>query len=199
MNCFQKFLLRVVGFFYPTKVYGIENIPSGGAVLVCNHYRFIDPVNLARIFINESPSFVAKKELFEKKLFSKILKSFGGIPVDREKPDFSTLITILKVLKNDRKLIIFPEGTRNKTGTNKLQPLKDGAAIFSIKSKKPILPIMMLNKPRIFRKTKVFIGKPFDFSCYYDKKLDDETLKKLNEEIYNNMVNVISSVKSDKE
>ena len=198
MNCFQKFLLRVVGFFYPTKVFGTENIPSGGAVLVCNHYSFIDPVNLARIFINESPSFVAKKELFEKKLFSKILKSFGGIPVDREKPDFSTLITILKVLKNDRKLIIFPEGTRNKTGTNELQPLKDGAAIFSIKSKKPILPIMIQNKSRIFRKTKVFIGKPFDFSSYYDKKLDDETLKKLNKEIYNNMVNVISNVKSGK-
>ena len=42
----------------------------------------------------------------------------------------------------------------------------------------------------IFRKTKILIGKPFDFSDYYDKKLDDELLKLLNEEIYNKMVEV---------
>ncbi len=193
MNGFQRFLLKIVWVFYPTKIYGLENVPEGGAVLACNHYSFIDPVNLARTFSKENASFVAKKELFDKKLFGKMLASFGAIPIDRDKADFTSLITILKVLKSDRKLIIFPEGTRNKTKTTKLQPLKDGVSIFAIKSKKPIVPIMMKSKPRLFRRTKIYFGKPFDFSSYYDKKLTDDVMKELNQIIYDNMVNVIPS------
>ena len=192
MNWFQKLLLKIVGVFFPTKVYGIENVPEGGVVIVCNHYRFIDPVNLARILKNEKTYFVAKKELFNKKIVSKILKSYGGLPIDREKPDFNSLIQILKVLKNENKLVIFPEGTRNRTKTNALQPLKDGAGIFAVKSKKPIVPIMMKNKPRLFRKTKVYIGKPFELSDYYSKKLDEETLKSINDLIFNKMNEVLS-------
>ncbi len=187
MNGFQRFLLKIVGIFYPTKVYGIENVPTGGVVIVCNHFRFIDPVNLARIFIKDKTFFIAKKELFEKKIFSKILKSYGGIPVDRENPDFNTIMTILKVLKNDDKLVVFPEGTRNKTNTNNLQPLKDGAGIFAVKSKKPILPIMMENKPKLFRKTRVYIGKAFELSNYYGKKLDETVLQEINNVIFNKM------------
>ena len=193
MNCLQIFLLKIIRFFYPLKVYGFENVPKGGAVITCNHFRFIDPASLALIFSKDKFAFVAKKELFNKKLFGKILKSFGGIPIDRDNPDFKAIIAILKVLKEDKKLIIFPEGTRNKTKTTTLQPLKDGAGIFALKSKKPIVPIMMKNKPRLFRRTKIYIGKPFNFSDYYDKKIDNELLKELNTIIYNKMVEIIPS------
>lgn len=192
MNGFQRFLLKIVGIIYPTKIYGKDNLPEDGSVIICNHFSFIDPINLLRITGKKTTYLVAKKELFENKLFSKILKSFGGIPIDRDKPDISSIATILKVLKNDNNLIIFPEGTRNKSKKNKLAPLKDGAGIFAFKAKKSLVPIMMKNKPKIFRKTKIFIGKPFSFEEFYGSKLDSELSKKLNDKIYLKMTELLN-------
>lgn len=191
MNAFQRFLLKIIWIFYPTKVYGAENLTDKSVILTCNHYSFIDPINLLRITNKKKTYLVAKKELFKNKLFGKILKSFGAIPIDREKPDITSIVTILKVLKNGDNLIIFPEGTRNKTKDLKLLELKNGAGIFAYKSKKTIVPIMMKSKPKLFRKTKIYIGKPFNLEQYYNQKFDDNLSKEINKFITNKMNEVL--------
>ena len=119
-------------------------------------------------------SVLAKKELFKKKFIGGLLKNCGGIPVDRDNPDLSTIISAIKVLKSGNKLAIFPEGTRNKSKTLELQPIKSGSAVFAVKAKCPIVPIMIERKARIFRKNHIIIGKPFELSDYYGKKLNEQ-------------------------
>lgn len=179
MNFFLKIPVFFFSLLYPIKVYGKENIPEGGAVFASNHFRACDCGYIVRIY-KKKVKFLAKKEIFKNKLFNKILKAYGAIPIDRENPDMKSLIEAIKVIKNGNKLCIFVEGTRNKTCTNELQEIKGGAMVFAVKAKCPIVPIMFLNKGKIFRRLKIMIGKPFTLDEFYGQKLDDEQIEKMN-------------------
>ena len=68
MNFFQKIPVFFFSLMYPMKVYGKENVPDAGAVLVCNHFRAIDCGFIVRI-CDKDIKFLAKKEIF--KIFTK--------------------------------------------------------------------------------------------------------------------------------
>lgn len=187
MNFFQRIPIFFFSLLYPIKVYGKENIPNGGAVFACNHFRAIDCGFIARIS-SKNTKYLAKKEIFKNELYTSIIKSYGGIPIDRDNPDMKSILEAIKALKNGNKLVIFPEGTRNISGTNELQDIKGGTAIFSVKSKCPIVPIMMLNKAKIFRVTKINIGKPFELFEYYDQKLTEDQVARMDEIIKEKMI-----------
>lgn len=189
MNRFcENLIMGAFRLLYPAKYYGLENLPEGRAVIVSNHFFALDPVFLYRAYQKKGDIFfLAKKELFQKKRFGTLLKEFGAIPVDRENVDMKTMLATLRVLKDGHKLVIYPEGTRNKKNTE-LQELKDGAAVFAVRTKSPIVPVMMLKAPRLFRRTKLIFGEPIAFSEYYDKKLKDEDLAALDSELHAKMV-----------
>ena len=187
MTIFHRFVVACFNLLYPCKVHGKENIPEGGAILSCNHFRAIDCGFVADVSYKNT-YFLAKKELFKNKFVAWLIKGFGGLPIDREKPDIKTLMSTLKLLKDGKKLVIFPEGTRNKTGTNELQELKDGTAFFAVKSKCPIVPMMISTKSKIFRKTHIIVGQPFEFSDYYGKKLSPEDEKAMNDLLREKMI-----------
>lgn len=175
MEKFKKFLIRIAGLFYPIKVYGAENIPEGSALFACNHFSAMDCLYILSLRV-DGVKFLAKKEIFKNKLFAKILRAYGGIAIDRENPEMRSLMEAIKVLKNGKKLTIFPEGTRNKTGSDQLQNLKGGTAVFAVKAKCPIVPIMIYKKARLFVRNKMIIGKPFTLEEYYSKPLDEKTV-----------------------
>ncbi len=194
MNFFQKIPIFFFSMLYPMKVYGKENIPEGGAVLVSNHFRAIDCGFIARI-CDKDIKYLAKKEIFKNKLISKIVKSYGGIPIDRDNPDMKSLLEAIKEIKKGNKLCIFPEGKRNVSGTSDLQEIKGGSVIFSIKAKCPIVPIMMLKKAKIFSKTRIIIGKPFELSDYYGKKLSNEDIETLDQIVREKMISEQNALK----
>ena len=47
---------------------------------------------------------------------------------------------------------------------------------------------MLLNKPKIFRKTKIIIGQPFTFEEYYGKKLSEEDINNIDSIIREKMI-----------
>ncbi len=162
---------------YPTKIVGRKNLPKGKVIITLNHTSNLDAVVL---ILNtwEKKYFLAKKELFVSKARSWFLKKMGAIKIDREIADVSAIKEAFKVLKNNKKLVIFPEGTRNKTEELNLQQVKHGAAMIAIKTKTPIVPLWIFNRPKAFRKTKILIGKPYELDEFYGQKLSDEVLEK---------------------
>ena len=166
--------------FLPTKVVGKKNLPKGGAILICNHQSALDIVLLG-LNIYKKQRFLAKKELFETKAKKRFYSSLGGIPVDREKPELSTIKTCIKVLKDDQRLLVFPEGTRKKV--NDLQDLKFGFLMFALKAKKPIVPMWIDKRPKLFRFNTLRIGKPIYLNEYFDKKLSEQENKLIEEKI----------------
>ncbi len=180
MNFIKKIPIKILNFLFPSKIYGTENLPTGGAVIVCNHFSALDFL-FAMKACREDIYILGKKELFKNKFLNAAFKSYNVIPVDRNNVEMTTLLSVLRLLKNGKKVLIFPEGTRNKTGSNNLQPIKGGASIFAVKSKCKIVPMMSLKKLKPFRKTRVIVGKPFELDAFYDIKLDEQQLKRINE------------------
>lgn len=177
---------------HPTFIKGKKNMPKGKAILCCNHRSNWD-IALFHLFYTVKIKILAKKELFKNKLFGAMLKSYGGISIDRDANDLHAIKVCMKILKDGEKLFIFPEGTRLKNEDEIMGEIKSGLALIAIKTKTPIVPIWVMRKPKIFRKSVYLIGQPFELSDFYNIKLDEEALKQANQIVREKMLELRES------
>ena len=168
----KKVCNAFVQIFFPYKLIGKEKVKDGACILVGNHYRIWDIVHMACV-TDEKVHFIAKQEIFENKFLAHLCDIVEAIPVSRDGQDAKAVMIALRYLKKGEKISMFPEGTRNRT-KEELLPLKGGAALFAIKAKAPIYPVMCVRKTRLFRRTKVIVGDAVDLSAVYDRKLAAE-------------------------
>lgn len=154
-------------------------------ILVCNHMSNWDAVLLDVIF-NKKHRYLGKKELFDTKFKSWFMKGIGCIPVDRQKPEPSSIKEIFSVIKKGEIVAIFPQGTRSKTVKIEDGSAKEGAALFSVRTNTPVLPMMFSGKAKPFKKVKLYIGEPIypDLSRTKDKtyvsEFSDIIISKMN-------------------
>lgn len=187
---FYKFAISVFRVFskvfFKYEVIGEENIPNEGNIIVAaNHKSNLDPVFLAASIRNREVAAIAKKELFEIKPLGFILKKLNVIPINREKPDVSTIKNILRSIKDGYVLGIFPEGTRIKEPG--FGEAKAGLSVFAIKGKASVVPISIISNYKIFNRVTIYIDKPISFEDYYKQKLTTED----NERLAQNVLEVI--------
>ena len=175
---FQILVWPFYRLFHPIKVIGKNNIPKGRAILVCNHYSNSDPVVLGTAIFRQQ-HFLGKKELFQKKGIAKwFLKVIGAVPIDRQNVDLKAIKTCIKLLKEEKLLTIFPEGTRNKINDD-LQEIKNGAGMIALKAGAPIVPMYLAKRPKAFRRNKLIIGEPITMEKYAGQKLSSEILDEI--------------------
>lgn len=168
----KKVCNAFIQIFFPYKLIGKEKVKDGACILVGNHYRIWDIVHMACV-TDEKVHFIAKQEIFENKFLAHLCDIVEAIPVSRDGQDAKAVMIALRYLKKGEKISMFPEGTRNRT-KEELLPLKGGAALFAIKAKAPIYPVMCVRKTRLFRRTKVIVGDAVDLSAFYDRKMAAE-------------------------
>ena len=113
---------NLVGTTY--RVTGVDTIPKGAPIIfVANHQSMYDIVAMIWYFRRFHCKFVSKKELGSGiPSVSFNLKYGGSVLIDRKDP--KQAIPVIKGLseyieKNTRSAVIFPEGTRSKTGVPK--------------------------------------------------------------------------------
>ena len=185
-------LLRVVFFpihwlLFPFRMYGYKKVPAGAFVYVGNHYCQWDAFYPAHTTW-EVLHYMAKQSLVENFVMRPFARGCGVIGAMRDGADVRTVVDSMKVLKNGEKLVIFPEGTRNKKSDEEFLPFHGGAALLAIKTKTPIIPFVICNRPKLFRMTHVVFGEPLEFSEYYGRKLTqsdyDEADQKLVAHLY---------------
>ena len=184
----KKFMVAVTQILFPFKLIGKEKVKGGACVLVGNHYRIWDIVHMA-CTTKEKVHFITKKELYKNKFLAHLCDIVEAIPVSRDGNDAAAIMAALRYLKKGEKISMFPEGTRNRT-EEELLPLKGGAALFAIKAKVPVYPVMCLRKTRLFRRTKIVIGDPIDLSRYYEMRMTAEDYAEAEETIREAMLSV---------
>ncbi len=166
MYAFVKFLVRCYfRLFFNLKIEGRKNIPKGETVIYAsNHRSYYDPP-LVGCGSRGKLCFMAKEELFEKKLFAWLIRTLGAFPVSRGKGDTGVIDTAVEKL-NKRSLMIFPEGTRSKDG--KVGRGHTGAALISARSGKRIVPVGVVYEGKLGFRTKVTLkyGEPIDPAEY---------------------------------
>ena len=165
---FLRFVFRLIFYIlFRARVYGRENIPAEGAViLAANHASNIDPPLMASL-IDRPVSYMAKIELFENPIFGAAIRRCHAFPVKRGESDRGAIKAAVTVLKEERVLGLFPEGTRSKTG--ELQKAEAGVALIAAMTGAPIVPVAILNTHRIFAnggllpQLRIMYGQPISF------------------------------------
>jgi len=172
---FRALLLPIVSIGLPTKIINKENaFKVSGGQYILNHYTSLDSIVPYCYIFKKEAHVIAKYELFKISIMGWLLTKMGGIPVRRGDADIEAAKAVLKVLKDGKKLLIFPEGTRNKEGNQIMGELKTGTARFAIKTKTPIVPMLYYQPPKLFRKNYLYIGEPFTLEEYYKAKKPEE-------------------------
>ncbi len=179
------FSANVVGFYASLlnrfTVSGDEGIPASGGVLIAsNHISAYDTIFLPWAIVRRFPFQMiwapAKEELFVKPFQRWIYSSWGAFPV-RRKRDVRAGRVINELLET-QKVMLFPEGTRNRQGI--LGKGNRGVGKIIYDTRPTVIPTALtgLNKwkfPGFGQKAKVIFGAPLDFSDLYERENIKET------------------------
>lgn len=123
---------------YGTRVSGKRNLPMHGpALLLANHQSFLDPMLLGIAAYPRRLTWLARKQLFNHRLFGPFIRWCGALPIDQ---GFGRegIRDIATRLDAGEAVVVFPEGERTPTG--KLQPLKAGISLLLRNGSWPVIP-----------------------------------------------------------
>lgn len=164
-------------------VEGTENIPQEGPLVIAsNHLSLLDPPVIG-VAATRKVHFMAKQELFVP-ILGDIYKALGAFPVRRGGADRAAIKHGIDILKDNKVLAIFPEGTRSKTG--KLSKAEPGALMMASKAMATIVPCCVIGtdykrQGRIWPKVTVRFGKPIYFPA--DAVVNKEFLHDMTENL----------------
>lgn len=150
-------LVRIV---FRLKVVGVENVPKDeGIILCCNHTSMTDIAFLV-VTCRRQIYFMGKEELFHNKILGAFFKAMGGFAVKRGSGGGEAIETGVNIIKDNKVMGIFPEGTRSKDGIPK--NAKSGIAVIVSKTGAPVVPVSVYRegKLRLFCKATIRYGKP---------------------------------------
>lgn len=119
---------------------GLENIPPGSCLIAAKHQSAWDTIAYMQITLN--PGMILKKELIHIPFYGWFIRKFDMISIDRSRGAMAlkNLYRQADRLKTqNRKLVIFPEGTRSIPG-EKTQ-YKTGIAGLYEHLKLPVVPV----------------------------------------------------------
>ena len=180
---FYRFCRRILIIFgpilYRVRTSGKENVPATGAVIVCaNHIHGMDALSLAMLVRQRQIFFMAKQELF-RGLLGFILRKVDAFPVDRAGNDLTAFRHTMTLLKEEKALGIFYQGTRAKDFEN----VKGGVALFALKSGAPVVPVGIRGTYRPFSKVHVHFGEPISMEAYAGRKIKSDVVEEVMDEI----------------
>lgn len=146
-NPVLDFLLRLGAgllckLFHDIRVEGRNYLPrSGPVILAANHPSYFDPVYLI-LRLKRPVRFLAWEKPFQIPVLGALIKRYGTIPLNTQKPGRASFEAAVRCLQNGEVFGIFPEGGRSVFGT--MNPLKSGVARLAMMTGAPILPATVM-------------------------------------------------------
>lgn len=137
------------------RVRGTEHIQTGRpSVYAANHASNIEPPALFHALRALYPQVAVlyKAELRRLPLMVWVFDAAGFVPLERANPGQSlpAVNRAAEALKSGKSFMIFPEGTRSKTG--ELLPFKKGGFVMAIAAQVPVVPVTITGARDAMRK-----------------------------------------------
>lgn len=129
---------RILRALYRVEVKGLEHYAEAGnrVLIIGNHVSFLDAILLAA-FLPESVTFAVNTHIAKRWWMKPALSLIDAFPLDPTNP-MATKSLIEKV-KQDKKVVIFPEGRLTMTGS--LMKVYEGPGLIASKAEATLLPI----------------------------------------------------------
>lgn len=171
--------------FIPVEIEGLEHLQEGQSyVFVANHQSMFD-VWLVYGWLPVIFKWMMKKELGRIPFVGTACRCAGHVMVDRSNPRAAVLSMqqVKRALQGGACTVIFPEGTRSKTGA--VGPFKRGAFKIALDLKLPVVPLsisgcyQMLPKGKWWfnwSRVKLVVGEPQDLT-QYDRTQENEAIE----------------------
>ena len=125
---------------------GKENIPQeNGFMMYANHQGMFDVIAIGATCDNPMAA-VMKKELKDVPVLKQVMQCTNSFAMDREdvRQSLTVIQAVIQEVKKGRNYLIFPEGTRSKTG-NTMGEFHGGSFRCAVKAKCPIVPVALVN------------------------------------------------------
>jgi len=147
---------------------GMEHVPKDGALIIAaNHRSFMDPWVIG-MMLRRPIYYVAKTELFHRRISAWFLNALGAFPVARGQGDRDAMEAARRILERGGVVVIFPEGTRTRPGA--LGTPKRGVGRLALETGAPVVPVALIgteavrNRWRIRpHKVRIRAGRPLRF------------------------------------
>lgn len=173
---------------YRPTLTGKDYIPENGRVILAgNHTNYFDCL-LVGCATKRCVHYLAKDELMKGPL-KYIFKGMGIIPVNRRQKDKAALETAEMMLRDEKLIGIFPEGTINRTD-DIIMPFKFGAVKMARDTDTPIVPFVISGKYKPFKKSvKIRFFEPMTVG---------EDLEEANNKLMNTVATELAKEKGEK-
>ncbi len=191
--------------WFQMECYGLDNIPQDRPyILASNHNSHLDAGAIVASLWPRTDrvySLVAKDYFCDGCLKEWFVKTFfNGIPFDRRGQFVDGMRGCEEVVGKRCPVIMFPEGTRSRTG--KLQPFKPGLGFLALKLNVPIVPVYIQGTYQALPKGKwlprrhpiqVRFGSPLEIVPYLGQQ-EKANSRQLYQEIVNDVSRAIEEL-----
>ena len=169
----------------------------GGALIISNHFNFLDYMQNMFIVLPRKLYVVASEWSFRNQLMVLGVRFFGAIQANRISGDMSFVEQSVNMIRRGRIVQIFPEG-RN-TDDGEVQPFKPSYLLIAHQAECPIIPIVTDGNYGIFKRSRVIVGKEIDLSDYFSSSSPIPTkdeLQRVNEIIRDRVIEMHEQLKA---
>jgi long-chain acyl-CoA synthetase len=143
LNSLKIIMTTLFSLYHRLQVTGIENIQEGSCIFAANHQSLLDVFMLMRALphrILSKTFFLAKDKSFYHNRFARLLiKRSNIIMMDVSGDLKNVLLRIAAVIRSGCNVVIFPEGSRTRTG--EIGEFKKTFSIISRELGTPIVPV----------------------------------------------------------
>lgn len=169
-RCFKVFYK----IYNRLSIIGQQNLPDGPCIIAPNHQSFLDsPVAMSGMSWNmlcDCYFYTAEKHV--RSNFRRYLARHNNIVIMEQADLKNSILRLAEVLRQGKKVMIFPEGTRSRDG--KLLPFKKMFAILSKELNVPIIPTLISGAVGALPRGAAFI-RPKKISVQYFPAVVPET------------------------
>jgi 1-acyl-sn-glycerol-3-phosphate acyltransferase len=151
----------VLAPFFRPDIRGTEHLPPRGAfILAPKHQRWVD-IPLISLAVPRPLYYVARDDLFDAPLSNWLVRSLGGIPLNRRRPleTRESLRELERYLRKGEGIVVFPEGTYyvNEMGPGRVGMIRFILSRFFI----PFVPVgIYYAKKRVRTPVRITFGEP---------------------------------------